>query len=99
MIQLTAVYKMPTFQRQPILFIGSCMNNDRRYKGIEMLLHFLLFHLFLFSEGCYCDTNVKKKRKKQLPTSNLFQVFVLVSLCLHQVLTEMRLLLLKCLAQ
>lgn len=61
-----------------------------------MLLHFLLLHLFLFSEGCYCETNVKKKI---LPTSNLFQVFVLVSLCLHELLTEMRLLLLKCLAQ
>lgn len=76
------------------------MNNDKGYKEIEMLLHFLLVHLFLFSEGCYCDTHVKKrkKRKKQLPTFNLFQVFVLVSLCLHHVLTEMRLLLLKCLA-
>lgn len=26
-----------------------------------MLLHFLLLNLFLFSEGCYCETNVKKK--------------------------------------
>lgn len=76
------------------------MNNDKGYEETEMLLHFLLFHLFLFSEGGYCDTNVKKKKEKtQLPTSTLFHVFVLVSLCLQRVLTERRLLLLRCLAQ
>lgn len=76
-----------------ILFRAPYVNGDKGYGEIEMPLHFLLFQLFLFSEGCYCDTNVKKKKKRktQLPTSNLFQVFVLVSLCLRQILTEIRL--------
>lgn len=68
MIWLCMVYKMPVFWRQLILFIGSYMNNDKGYEESEMLLHFLLFHLFLFSEGCYSDSNVKKKKKKN-PTS------------------------------